>query len=440
MPFVLEALLSEQLLKLKRKLFEVKIALLPWRDEIIFYHRLNDPYSYLLLLEIMKLEQKYLIKVSVELLFELPPDLNPEPKKLAKYALKDANLLAKLHNIDVPEFKKAPTRRNTFQATSCLLKQKPQSNNKAKRLHFLQLVSELTGALWENSSTTLESCLNRYGTMPERKAKKALDLSQQQLLSRGHYMSAMINYGGEWYWGVDRLNYLTQRIGADSAQAKPPAVKSFADNYLSLTLKLPNQNSSVDFYFSFRSPYSYLAAEKLFQMAAQQQFDVNIKPVLPMVMRGFKVPMIKRQYIVADVKREALKQGVPFGRICDPLGIGIDRCMALFPYAKSEAKERAFIASICRGIWAEGADVSLDDDLEKLITRAGLSWHAAQKWLTKTDWRIAIEDNRKQLEQLGLWGVPSFVSNKKTFWGQDRLTMLELSIKQSQAKPKDSKV
>ncbi len=425
-PYILEAFLSEQFQLFKRKLFELKIALLPWQDEMTFYHRLNDPYSFLLLISVMQLPEKFRLKVNLELVFELPKDLNPESKKLAKYALKDANNLIVHQQLNIPKLKKIPTRRDTFQATSCLLKQKPTGNNKTKRLHFLQLVSEVSGTVWGQSSTTLESCINRYGCLTETQAKSKLDSSVSKLMANGHYMSAMIHYGGEWYWGIDRFEYLTQRL--NQAEVKHPPLSSYSENYLSLTLKLPTQKYTVDFYFSFRSPYSYLAAEQLFKMASQQQFDINIKPVLPMVMRGFQIPKSKRLYIVKDAKREALKNGIAFGRISDPLGVGIERCLALFPFAKSEAKERAFVSSIATGIWAEGVDVSTDEGLQPLVTRAGLEWEIAKQWLDKSDWRESVENNRNDLDKLGLWGVPSFTCDKEYIWGQDRLWLIHKAM------------
>ena len=433
-PYAIEAYLSTSFLKFKRKLFEAKIALLPWRDEIIFYHRLNDPYSCLLLNSLMQMDKKYQVKVKVELLFDLADAYNPEPKKMAKYALKDATQLAKQKHINISEFKKTPSRRNTFQATACLLEQMPKGSNKAKRLHFLQLVSELTGALWGHSTTTLESCLNRYGSLSERKAKKTLDKAQARLLLNGHYTSAMIYYGGEWYWGVDRLDYLLERL--NDTQIKTTATTSFADNYLSLTLKLPTQKCSVDFYFSFRSPYSYLAAEQMFKLASKYQFDINIKAVLPMVMRGFKIPKNKRLYIAKDAKRESLKLGIPFGRICDPISDSIELCMALLPFAKSESKERAYISSISRGIWSEGADLTNDEVLGNLLNRAGLNLTSAKQWLTKPEWRAQAEENQIELERLGLWGVPTLVCDNTVVWGQDRLWIIEDAIKNYKIKKK----
>ena len=65
----------------------------------------------------------------------------------------------------------------------------------------------------------------------------------------------------------------------------------------------------VEVFWSFRSPYSYLAAvELLRRRTAGQCFDLQVRPVLPMVMRGLPVPRTKRLYIVRDVKRDDADQ------------------------------------------------------------------------------------------------------------------------------------
>jgi len=83
---------------------------------------------------------------------------------------------------------------------------------------------------------------------------------------------------------------------------------------------LGNLAPAVDFFFSLRSPYSAIAAQRLFALANPAGIQVNLRFVLPMVMRGLPVPRHKRQYISLDAAREAHRLGVPFGRINDPVG------------------------------------------------------------------------------------------------------------------------
>ena len=83
-----------------------------------------------------------------------------------------------------------------------------------------------------------------------------------------------------------------------------------------------------------------------------------LKPVAPMVVRGLEVPSVKRMYIVRDAKREADRLGIAFGELCDPLGTGIDNCLAIAHWAAQRGQLMAFSRSAMRGIWAEALDVS----------------------------------------------------------------------------------
>ena len=69
------------------------------------------------------------------------------------------------------------------------------------------------------------------------------------------------------------------------------------------------------------------------KFAAAHGLDLELKPVLPMVMRGMAVPQAKRIYILTDSKREAEKFGLEFGCIVDPLGPGIEHLRAIIRIA-----------------------------------------------------------------------------------------------------------
>ena len=69
----------------------------------------------------------------------------------------------------------------------------------------------------------------------------------------------------------------------------------------------------LEFFFSFRSPYSYLAAPRAFALPERFDVDVLFRGVIPMAMRGQSVPRAKRLHTLRDVKREATRLGMPFG-------------------------------------------------------------------------------------------------------------------------------
>src|SRR5215475_1167557 len=74
---------------------------------------------------------------------------------------------------------------------------------------------------------------------------------------------------------------------------------------------------SVDFFYSFRSPYSYLALPKITAMVADYDLAVNLRPVYPLAVRvpGFfkrTNPKFLR-YIAIDAPRVAQHENIPFG-------------------------------------------------------------------------------------------------------------------------------
>ena len=181
-------------------------------------------------------------------------------------------------------------------------------------------------------------------------------------------------------------------------------------------------------YWSLRSPYSYLALVRAQQLAEHYQLPLEVKPVLPMVMRRMQVPKTKGFYILADTKREADKYAIKFGYAADPLGAGVERCYALYDYAQSQGLGVAFLDSCASGVWAEGIPADTDGGLRKLVERAGLDWHQARPLLSNDAWRIWAQNNLAELYGHNLWGVPSLVYGDTKVFGQDRLDRIEQAI------------
>jgi 2-hydroxychromene-2-carboxylate isomerase len=184
----------------------------------------------------------------------------------------------------------------------------------------------------------------------------------------------------------------------------------------------------VDFFFSYRSPYSYLAAPRAFALADRFTVDVIYRGVLPMAMRGEAVPRAKRLHTVRDVAREAKRLGMPFGHIHDPIGDGAWRCLLVGEYALDVGRERAFVLECSRGIWSEAIDVARDPGLRIVCERAGLDWPECRAALGDSVLRARVEANTTALGGLGHWGVPVLRFGDELFWGQDRIEDVERGL------------
>ncbi len=149
--------------------------------------------------------------------------------------------------------------------------------------------------------------------------------------------------------------------------------------------------------------------------------EVVFRGVIPMAMRGQSVPREKGLHTLRDVKREAVRLGMPFGRIHDPLGDGAMRCLLVAEHAVDVGRERDFVIEASHGIWAEAVDVASEAGLRLVCERAGLDWRACVSALEDPKMRWRVEENTEALARIGHWGVPVLVLDGELFWGQDRI-------------------
>ena len=186
--------------------------------------------------------------------------------------------------------------------------------------------------------------------------------------------------------------------------------------------------TELQFFFSFRSPYSYLAAPRAFALAERHGVEVVFRGVIPMAMRGQAVPMAKRLHTLRDVKREADRLGMPFGRLHDPIGAGALRCLLVSEHAAGAGRVREFVLEAGRAIWSQAVDVAGDDGLRPVCERAGLEWDGCAAALEDPSIRARVDANTARLGELGHWGVPVFDLDGELFWGQDRIEDVERAL------------
>lgn len=275
----------------------------------------------------------------------------------------------------------------------------------------------------------IEDAWRSGGEMPTSTGDASAALAQGavQRGKLGHYLGGTFHFESEWFWGLDRLRYLEQRI-ADIAGCAP---EFFAPlNEIALPALTETKPAVLEAFISLRSPYTYIAMERLVALTSHYGAQLKLHPVLPMVMRGLPVPHSKRLYIVRDTAREAERLGLPFGRIADPVGRPTERGLAVTFYAMQQGKGADFAQSFLKGVFAEGADAGTDKGLLALCERAGLGAADMQAALADESWRGVAQANCDALLELGIWGVPAFrVNGMPAHWGQDRLWAVEEDIR-----------
>ncbi len=410
---VINALLGERTLSLRRKLDSIRNR----THRVTFYYQADDPYSHVLAQLMPELVARYPIDLDAVVVPSPTAEANPEPELRTSFAARDARELARYYEIEFPAGAETPDASHVDLANRVLL-------HKRALPEQLTAMQEVGDALWSGDQRRLEELQSGLGGVAPPEVEAALDESSAKLRSSGHYQGGMLQYGTEWYWGLDRVHYLEKRLEAEDLGTAESVVRR-RDITPRDELREENGKIPLDFYYSFRSPYSHIAVGRMIRLRDRYPIDLRVKPVLPMVMRGLPVPRAKQLYIIQDVKREAKRLGVPFGRVCDPVGLGVERAFSIFPYAVREGRAAEFLESAGTGCWAEALDLAADADLRGVVERVGLDWAEAERSMKDDSWRKLAEENREALFGIGLWGVPSFKLGDYTTWGQDRIWILE---------------
>lgn len=206
---------------------------------------------------------------------------------------------------------------------------------------------------------------------------------------------------------------------------------------------------SVDLYWSFRSPYSYLATARVVAMAAQYDVAVNVRPIYPLAVREpdyFRsVNPLQGAYFRIDAPRVAEFYGIPFvWPDPDPVSLNLEtrrvdaeqphirRLTRLGAAAARRGPGLAFIHEVSRIIWGGVKDWHLGTHMVEAAARAGLD-------LAELDEEVAadpdgfdaeIAANQAALAAAGHWGVPTLVFEGEPFFGQDRLDICVWRMKQ----------
>ncbi|MBF5055142.1 2-hydroxychromene-2-carboxylate isomerase [Alcanivorax sp. 521-1] len=422
MPYLARLLTSPGRERWRRRLLEWRRRLRRRPHEATFHFRVDDPYSLLMAQALPAFADHFGLRVLPRVMLYLDANLYPAPEMLRDLAPRDAAALAELHGLDFPAGATPPDPERSLAVTRCLLKHEGDER-------FWSLAHALGQALWAGDDERLDQLLASHGQQPEDQARLALEARRDQFLADGHYLTATLHYQGEWYWSLERLDHLARRLEDLGLGGGPWPLDYGAAKHARLDGPAPAEGTRLALYFSFRSPYSYLALERAYALADHYGVELEVRPVLPMVMRGLTVPRAKRLYIVTDAAREARLHGVPFGKIQDPVGLGVERCMALWPFAEKEGRLREWLLAAARGIWSQGVDVAGDAGLARLARDAGLDWNRARRWLGDDQWQARAEANREAMMAAGSWGVPSFQCGDTLIWGQDRLALVERAIK-----------
>ncbi len=391
-----------------------------------YFHQVEDGYSHLAAQVLLQFSQRYDVRMICHLVRGPQGHNVAEPELLMQLSRYDAFHVAPEYGLRFPEHPEAPEASLVELATAVLAAQDDES--------FIECASHVGDALWSGDALRLQSLAGSLGTASEREWQARLDSGTARRSELKHYSGAMFYYGREWYWGVDRLYHLEQRLAALGADREPGEQLLVARPAVDAGELRDGGTLTLEIYPSLRSPYTAISFDRAVQLARDTGVRLVVRPVLPMVMRGVPATREKGMYIFMDAAREARAAGVAYGNFYDPIGDPVRRCYSLYPWAVEKGRAIELLSSFLRHAFVEGVNTNNDRGLRRVVEAAGLDWAEARHHLGEPGWEPILEENRQAMYQAGLWGVPSFRLLDSTgeqvlaLWGQDRLWLIAREI------------
>ncbi|MEZ5573216.1 MAG: DsbA family protein [Halioglobus sp.] len=396
-----------------------------------YFHQVDDGYSQLAAQVLTALAQRYDIQMVCHLVTGPQGKNAAEPELLLQLSRYDAFHVAAEYGLTFARHDARLQPALVTLAAGILAAQDAQG--------FVARAAQVGQALWADDEAALRQLAEQFGCATDAVTAQRITAGTQRREELKHYSGAMFYYGEEWYWGVDRLYHLEQRLAALGADRQPDAPALVPRPAVEAGPLKDDGGLTLEVYASLRSPYTAISFDRAVSLARDTGVNLQVRPVLPMVMRGVPATRQKGMYIFWDTAREARAAGVPFGNFYDPIGNPARRGYSLYPWAEAQGKGVALISAFLRCAFAEGVNINHDKGLRKVVEQAGLDWAAAKSHIGQPGWEALLENNRLAMYGAGLWGVPSFRllddSGKEilALWGQDRLWLFAREIQRQLA-------
>ena len=392
--------------------------------EVLYFHKVDDPYSHLTIQYIEKLKSSFDIILTPVLVGEEDPKSIHEPSLYSVYCLEDAKRIAPFYGIELSA-DSYPKNDLIDKANSIL--------SVVEDKDFSEVGSIVSDALWHENETVLNELAEKYNAT-EDVVKTKIELGNKLRNDKGYYFGSAFYYEKELYWSVDRIHHLEDRLTELGIKKELINEPICAPEITAPSILRSDRSVQLSYYPSLNSPYTYVSAKRVRELREDYPINLITKPVLPMLMRNMTIPAFKGKYIISDAAREGRKNDYAMGKIYSPIGKPARRAYSLFPIVDEAGKGFEYIDDLLYASFHEGINIGEEDYLKSLIDKLELNWSEIKRSLGTKQWKKVLDDNLKDMYEGNCWGVPSFKitdsdgSNPYYVWGQDRMWLLKEEI------------
>ena len=183
---------------------------------------------------------------------------------------------------------------------------------------------------------------------------------------------------------------------------------------------------SFDFYFDFVSPYSFLAHKEICKIEKKNSIKIKYKPILLgglHNLHGIKAPAFipaKAKHMVRDCKLIAEKNKIKF-KFNSYFPIRSLNLMRGVLVAEEDNFKNYYIDNIFNSIWQDGLNMNDENIIQKVLKNLNVNPKTFLLRSTSSSIKDSLKKKTNEAYEKSIFGAPTFVSNNKIFWGQDRI-------------------
>ncbi len=184
-------------------------------------------------------------------------------------------------------------------------------------------------------------------------------------------------------------------------------------------------SSYIDFYFDVISPYSYIAHKKIQKIKESQKVIFNYKPILLGGLHnlaGINAPAFnkyKMKNMQSDCELVSKKNDISFKW---NLNFPINSLSMMRGYLSIDNNQKEkYLEIFFNAYWRDNLDLSSEKEFSKLLDSLRIDSKVFFDEIKKQSTKDKLKELTNNAFNKEVFGAPTFITNNKIFWGQDRL-------------------
>ena len=182
---------------------------------------------------------------------------------------------------------------------------------------------------------------------------------------------------------------------------------------------------SIDFYFDFISPYTYLAHKRIINIGKTEKIKFVYKPILLGGLHNLRkiTPAAfidaKKKFTIDDCEMIAKKFNIEF-KFNDKFPINSINLMRGLLTINENIKKK-YIDDFFDAYWSLNVNLSNKEIVEKILNNLNIDTNIFFKRINEQETKDQLKKLTQEAFDKEIFGAPTFIVNNKLFWGQDRL-------------------